>query len=292
MYTVRMNLSRRSLLGFAGAAVPLLAKKAKPFAKPLGVQLYTLRTIMPKDTEGTIKEIAAIGYKEVEVLQADMDKTVPLAKASGMTAPSGHFDANIILGKRTDVTWDQCVEQAKKNGLQYVVMPYIAPEARGDLDFYRALADKMNKAGEAVSKAGMQFCYHNHAFEFEGAQGKRPWDVLMERWDKKLVALEVDVFWVSVAGDTPSEFLRRYKGRVPLVHLKDKAFGTPVQFNERVHPNSFKEVGAGTLDFGMILRACQVAGVKHYFVEQDQSTNPLDSIKISFNKIRSMKIES
>lgn len=262
------------------------------FDRPLGVQLYTVRGTFPKDPEGVIKDIAKIGYKEAEVLQADLDRVMPLLKANGMNAPSGHFDGNIILGKRNDMTWNAAIGEAKKHGIHFMVMPYIAPSERGNLDFYRSLADKMNKAGGACKAAGLQFCYHNHAFEFQGNPGERPWDVLIERWDPKLVQLEVDVFWVGVSGQTPSEFLRKYASRVPLVHLKDEAFGTPVQFNETVPKHAFREVGTGTLDFRLILRACEAIGVRHYIVEQDQTPgNPVDSLRVSYNNIRKMNLK-
>jgi sugar phosphate isomerase/epimerase len=267
-----------------------LAKKTV-FNKPLGVQLYTVRSTFPQDPAGVIQAIAKIGYKEAEVLQANIDQVMPLLKDNGVTAPSGHFDTDIITGKRKDMTWQAAVDQAKKYGLKFVVMPYLAPEERGNLDSYRALADKMNRAAELCAAAGMQFCYHNHAFEFEGQAGERPWDVLNERWDKKLVHLEVDVFWVAVAGQNPSEFLRAYKGRVSLVHLKDEAFGTPTQFNERVAPSAFREVGTGTLDIPAILKACEAAGVQHYIVEQDQTHgNPVDSLRVSYNNLRKMVV--
>jgi sugar phosphate isomerase/epimerase len=286
-------MNRRSFFSGIFASVPALAKKKAAFDRPLGVQLYTVRSTFPNDPEGVIKAIAQIGYKEAEVLEADIDKVMPILKANGMTASSGHFDTALITGKRTDMTWDGAIEQARKYGLHYMVMPYIAPEERGNLDFYRSLADKMNKAAEACAKAGLQFCYHNHAFEFQGNEGERPWDVLNERWDKKLVQFEVDVFWVAVSGQTPSEFLRKYNNRVPLVHLKDEAFGTPVQFNERVPPGAFREVGTGTLDIPLILRACEAIGVRHYIVEQDQTKgNPVDSLRISYNNIRKMSLKS
>ncbi len=269
------------------------AKKKAGFDRPLAVQLYTVRTTFPKDPEGVIKAIAQIGYKEAEVLQATIDQVMPLLKENGMTAPSGHFDAGLITGKRTDMTWAAAIEQAKKYGLRYMVMPYIAPDERGNLDFYRGLAEKMNHAGEACAKAGMQFCYHNHAFEFAGEKGQRPWDVLTERWDKKLVQLEVDVFWVAVSGQNASEFVRQYAHRVPLVHLKDEAFGIPQQFSERVKPEAFKEVGTGLLDFPAIIRACEAAGVQHYIVEQDQTKgNPVDSLRLSYNNIRNLNLKS
>ncbi len=286
-------MNRRSFLSGILSSSALLAKKKAGFDRPLGVQLYTVRSIFPKDPEGVIKSIAQIGYKEAEVLQANIDQVMPLLKENGMTAPSGHFDTGLITGKRKDMSWEGAIDQAKKYGLNFMVMPYIAPEERGNLDFYRALADKMNHAGEACAKAGLQFCYHNHAFEFEGKKGERPWDVLNERWDKTLVHLEVDVFWVTVAGLSASEFVREYSKRVPLVHLKDEAFGTPQQFNERVKPEAFKEVGTGLLDFRAILRACEAAGVQHYIVEQDQTKgNPVESLRLSYNNIRNLSLKA
>ncbi len=285
-------MNRRSFLSGMLASSAAFAKAKPQFANPLGVQLYTVRNTFPNDPGGVIEAIAKIGYKEAEILQANIDQVMPLLQKNGMTAPSGHFDTDLITGKAKTGSWSGAIEQANKYGLKFMVMPYLAPAERGDLDSFRALADKVNKAGEACAKAGIQFCYHNHAFEFAGDAGKRPWDVLIERWDPKLVHLEVDVFWISVAGNTASEFLRRYKGRVDLVHLKDEAFGTPVQFNEQVPPGAFREVGTGTLDTPAMLRACRDIGVKHYIVEQDQTKgNPVDSLRVSYNNLRKINLK-
>jgi sugar phosphate isomerase/epimerase len=277
------RLFTATLLGVPAA---LTAASKPAWGKPLSVQLYTLRNTLPKDPEGVIKSLAQIGYREAEVLENHIDQIVPMLRANGMTAPSGHF----ML--KPGAAWEADVEKAKKHGLKYVVMPYVMPNARGGPDVYRKLADDMNAAGEVCAKAGIQYCYHNHSFEFEGKQGERPWDILMDRWDKKLVHLELDLFWISVAGMVPSEFVRQHAGRVPLVHLKDKAFGTPVQFHEKVAPYAFREVGTGMLEFPVILRACEAAGVKHYVVEQDQTTgDPLDSLRLSYNNLRAMKVK-
>jgi sugar phosphate isomerase/epimerase len=97
----------------------------------------------------------------------------------------------------------------------------------------------------------------------------------------------MDVFWVSVAGQDPVEMLKQYKGRVPLIHLKDKATGTAVQYDEKVPAATFKEVGSGSLDFLAVLRAAEAAGVKHYFVEQDQTPgDPVDSLRKSYEFLR------
>lgn len=285
-------MNRRSFVSGLLASSGAFAAAKPQFNKPLAVQLYTVRNTFPNDPAGVIQAIAKIGYKEAEVLQANIDQVMPLLQQNGMTAPSGHFDTGLITGKNTRSTWAAAIDQAKKYGLKFMVMPYLAPAERGNLDSYRALADKMNKAGEQCAKAGIQFCYHNHAFEFAGAEGQRPWDVLNERWDPKLVHLEVDIFWISVAGNTASEFLRRYKGRVDLVHLKDKAFATAVQFTEQVPPSAFLEVGTGTIDTPAVLRACQDIGVKHYIVEQDQTKgDPVDSLRMSYNNLRKMNLK-
>jgi sugar phosphate isomerase/epimerase len=263
------------------------------FDRPLGAQLYTVRNQLPHDAAAVIKAIAQIGYKEVEIGQPDIARLMPIIKDAGLTAPSGHYDLALVRGARKDMTWAQAIEQAKTNGLRYMIMSYIPPGDRGNADSYRAIADEMNRAGEACRQAGLQFGYHNHAFEFAGKGGERPWDILLSRWDPKLVALELDVFWLSVAGNVPSEVIRQQQGKVRLVHLKDKAFGTPVQYNEQVPPSAFREVGTGTLDFPAILRACEVAGVEHYIVEQDQTPgNPLSSLRLSYNNLRRMKIKA
>jgi sugar phosphate isomerase/epimerase len=148
----------------------------------------------------------------------------------------------------------------------------------------KALAEKLNHLGELCKKAGMQACYHNHAFEFAQAGDQTLFDILATNTDKKLVAIEADLFWVSVAGLDPVDFLKQHKGRVPLVHLKDKAQGTEQRFNEGVPRTAFKELGNGTLDFAAILKEAPGAGVKHYFVEQDQTPgDPLESLKQSWD---------
>jgi len=150
----------------------------------------------------------------------------------------------------------------------------------------KALAEKLNKAGEKCRAAGLSLCYHNHAFEFEPMDGTTRFQVLLDTLDKKLVGLELDVFWVSVAGRDPVEILKQTSGRVHLLHLKDKAQGTPVMYKESVPASTFKEVGHGTLDWPAILRAAESAGVQHYFVEQDQTPgDPVESLRQSYDYI-------
>jgi sugar phosphate isomerase/epimerase len=290
------NLSRRQWLASSlslAAAAPLLSA-AGP--RTIGVQLYTVRGTLMKDSDHVIKTISEIGYKEIEGAgRLDLITLLPLIKQYGMKAVSCHVETPLITGDwekykgMKQVPVEEAIESVKNAGVQYFTMAYIQPAARGDLDFYRKTADQMNHTGELCKKAGLQFAYHNHAFEFGGKAGERPIDIFRERLDKKLVALEMDVFWVSVAGTDPLQMLEEWKGRVALLHLKDKEKGTPVQYTESVPKTAFKEVGSGSLDFPAILKAAPGLGVKHYFVEQDQSAgDPLDSLRKSFEYLKTV----
>jgi sugar phosphate isomerase/epimerase len=145
--------------------------------------------------------------------------------------------------------------------------------------------------GAKVVQAGMKFGYHNHAFEFEGKPGERPIDIFVERFDPKIVNFQLDVFWVSVAGNDPVEWINRLKSRVISIHLKDKAASQPVVYKENVPKETFKEVGKGSLDFPAILRAAESVGVEYYLVEQDQTPgDPVDSLALSYQYLRGLSL--
>ncbi len=278
-------MNRRTWLGSAAAVLGLsrLASAAGSFQHALGVQLYTVRTVWKGHEDDELRRIAEIGYTELETTgENNLPSMAPAMEKYKLKAVSTH------LSDGANIT-SQAIDTAKQYGVQYLVYPYVPPNQRGSADGYRKLADQMNEAGRKCQEAGLTFCYHNHAFEFGGAQGERPIDIFNERLDKKLVNFEVDVFWVSVAGGDPVAFLKEHAGRVPLVHLKDKAPGTAVQYNENVPKGAFKEVGSGSLDFAAILKTAESVGVKHYFVEQDQTPgDPIDSLKKSYDYLRSL----
>jgi sugar phosphate isomerase/epimerase len=284
-------MDRRSwLLSAAGLSAASLAWGAG-FRHPLGAQLYTVRSVIGKAEDETLRRIGEIGYREVETTgRDDLDRIGPMLEKYKLKAVSTHLDSNMLSGGKT-ADLAPAIATAKKHGVEYLVFPYLPPSERGDADGYRKLADKLNDAGRQVHGAGLTFCYHNHAFEFGGKAGERPIDILNERLDKKLVNFELDLFWVSVAGNDPVAMLKLYKGRVPLVHLKDKLAGAPVQYDEKVSKETFKEVGSGSLDFPAILRTAEASGVKHYIVEQDQTPgDPVDSLAKSFKYLHSVKI--
>jgi len=275
-----MTSRREFMQAAAFAALSATARAAQ--LKAIGVQLYTVRSILPQKPAETLNAIRAIGYQEIEATWADYDKIRPMVQSAGLKPVSIHID-NTLMGKGDDEL-SKVADQVKAWGFQYAVYPYVPPNERGGADVMKAFADKLNRFGAKCHAAGIQFAYHNHAFESAPAGNQTLFQILIDSTDKKLVGFELDCFWLSVSGNDPTEFIKKLSGRVPLLHCKDKAQGTEQRFNEGVPRTAFKEVGNGVLDWPGILRAASAAGVQHYFVEQDQTPgDPLDSLRQSYN---------
>jgi sugar phosphate isomerase/epimerase len=275
-------LSRRHLIA-AGSLAALAPRGFARQLKTVGVQLYTVRDVLPKAPAATLRALDAIGYRECEPTYAQLSQFGAEIKATAMKPVSVHLDSAMV-SQGKDADFDKAIQLSKQYGITYAVFPYLPPAERTGLEGMRALADKLNRAGEKCRAAGLSLCYHNHAFEFDPKEGATPFQVLLERTDKQLVGLELDLFWVSVAGQDPLDWMSKLSGRVPLIHVKDKAKETPTGFTEAVPRTSFKEVGQGIVDWPKVLTAAEKAGVKHYIVEQDQTPgDPVESLRQSFN---------
>jgi len=283
--------SRRGFLKAAGlsSAAHVLAQAKTKSMGAIGVQLYTVRGVLGAKPVETLKAIDAIGYREVEVVGDTIDAIWPALKETNLKAVSVHLNSDLFLASRQNDLF-AAIDQAKAHGFQYAVFPYLPPPRRGGPDVYHRLAQDLNAAGSRCHRAGLKLCYHNHAFEFQPMGSVTPLQILMRETDPKLVSLELDVFWVSVAGHDPVALLATYAERIALVHLKDKAEGVPVQYKEDVPGSAFKEVGSGTLKFEAILRAASQADVKHFFVEQDSTPgDPIASLRKSYDYLRALK---
>jgi sugar phosphate isomerase/epimerase len=278
------TLSRRTFVAASAAAMALEAKQLKTF----GAQLYSLRTIIDKDPLAVLQGLEAAGYTEAEVIRANMDKIWSALKQTKLKPVSLHIDTQMFT-KDIDKL-NPTLDDAKQRGFSYVVCPYIAPQDRGGVDVIKKLADTLNQAGQRCKSAGIQLCYHNHAFEFEPVkEGGNLLDVLMKNTDPKLVGLELDIMWAKVGGVEPVKVFEQYKGRIPLVHMKNVKAGIGPQYNERVSREAFEEVGKGVIEIAPVLRAAEKAGAKHFFVEQDQTPgNPLDSLRGSAAYLKSL----
>lgn len=279
------ELNRRVFLGAAGASLAGLQGKS---LKAIGVQLYTLRSVLPQKPLEILKELEQIGYREAEVIGASLEAIWPSLTQTALKPVSVHLDTALFTTKQEQLP--AALDDAKKRGIEYAVCPYIAPKDRGGVEVIQRLAETLNKAGEKCRQSGMKLCYHNHAFEFEPAEGGTLLDVLMKNADAKLVSLELDIMWSTVAGVDPVSVLKKYKGRVALVHLKNVAAGIEKRYNEGVPRTAFKEVGDGVIDIPAVLKASTATGVKHFFVEQDQTPgNPVDSVRKSFEYLKKLE---
>lgn len=255
------------------------AKAAAGSLKTIGLQLYTVRKEMEKDVEGTLAKVASLGYQEVEFagyFNRPPAQLKTLLRQNGLAAPSAHINLNALKNE-----WQKTLEVAQAMGHHYLILGYLMANERTSLDDYKSLVELLNRAGEDCQKVGIQLGYHNHDFEFETMQGQRPYDYLLQHADAKRVKMEMDLYWITKAGQAPEKYFARYPGRFELFHVKDMD-NTPKQ--------SFTEVGRGVIDFKKIFQQAKKAGVKHYFVEQDQTpASPFDSIKISYDYLSQLK---
>jgi sugar phosphate isomerase/epimerase len=278
------SISRRSLLTAAAASAASLYGRAIP---TVGVQLYTVRRVLPKKPLETLKAIEEIGYREVECTADHLDDIWPSLKQTSLKAVSVHLNEQFFIHEPDKLP--AALDDAKKHGFEYVVCPWIDPRDRGGVEMIRKLGATLNSAGEQARKAGMRLCYHNHAFEYQTTPDGRLLDVLMKTTDPKLVSLELDVMWARVAGVDPVSVLKQYGDRIPLVHLKNVSRTTPQRFNEEIPRAAFHDLSDGAVDIPAVLRAAKEAGVKHYFVEQDETPgDPLDSLRKSFLYLESL----
>jgi sugar phosphate isomerase/epimerase len=172
-------------------------------------------------------------------------------------------------------------------GHQYLVNPYIDDDIRKGPDGWKRAAETFNRAGEASQKAGIQFAYHNHWFEFAPVNGKLPYDILLEECDPKLVKMEMDLCWITIAGQNPLKYFDKYPGRFPLVHVKDWTKGADGKLGEK--DGKMTDVGSGAIDWKGIFAQSKKAGIEHYFVEHDEPTSPLESLTNSYKYLHDLR---
>jgi len=288
-------ITRRSFIkstAFASAGL-FMASSFKYKSSYIGLQLYTVRDAMQQDPHSTLAKVAQIGYNSVEgatytgsqkFYGMDAKEFAQVLKQHGLIMPSSHYrlGEEKTNGEETKGTllhdWDKAVEDAATVGIKYMVCAYLSEEERGGIDHYKQLAEQFNKSGETCKKVNIQFCYHNHDFEFVEQNGQMPYEILLNNTDKDLVKMEMDIYWVSKAKHDPITLMNQHPNRFPLWHVKDMD-NTPAQ--------AFTEVGSGVIDFKKIFTHADKAGLKYFFVEQDKCPgSPFDSITKSYNYIR------
>jgi len=244
----------------------------------VGLQLYTVRNEMANSVERTLHQVAQIGYKEVEFagyFNRPARSIRQLLDRNGLKSPSAHVGLDVL---RTG--WHRTLGEAEAMGQKWLVVPSLAEPDRNSLDALKRTAEVMNRAGQDAKTYKIRVGYHNHAFEFEQVEGRRIFDVLLDETDPEYVDFELDLYWITRAGGDPFDYFRRYPGRFPLLHVKDSG-GAPD------HPMT--EVGKGTIDFAAIFRAQRLGGFQHYYVEHDNPTDPMSSVRTSYRYLDSLE---
>jgi sugar phosphate isomerase/epimerase len=282
--------SRRTFLKAAGAltTAALLdagSLAAAPVNLPIGLQLYSVRNLLPKDFDGTLHQLSAAGYREVEAA-GYYNRTAKEFRHSmdeaGLRCVSTHHPLGVLQPQL-----DALIEYGHELGLDYMICSSAMrrdPNAKGplDLDDWRWVAGEFNRIGEKVKAAGMTFGYHNHIPEFGSENGVVFYDELMHKTDPKLVVFELDCGWISASGHDPVKYLKKAPERFPLLHVKDMARGANGKFHSVV-------MGQGVVDYHPIFRAA--TGLKHYFIEQEEfDIDPMEALRLDAEYMRKFSL--
>lgn len=249
--------------------------------KTLAIQLYTVRDSISENLEKTLERLANLGFTELEIYGYNgtffgktRNEFQSVLKNVGLKVISSHHTTGILHSDQGTLlkNWEKSVEDLHFIGSQYMVCSYLFPEER-NFENYQKLPELLNKSGEITKKAGIQFAYHNHDFEFEKFDDSRNiYDFILENTSSDLVKMELDLYWISKAGIDPLVYFEKYPKRFPLWHIKDMKAKT----------KDFTEIGNGIIDFERIFDAQKQAGLQHWFLEQDSSDKDIfESIKIS-----------
>ncbi|MFI5245017.1 MAG: sugar phosphate isomerase/epimerase family protein [Gemmatimonadales bacterium] len=276
--------TRRTFLQTLGvaataAALPrdLLAASRVAKLDAVGLQLYTVRSRMSQDVEGTLAKVAEIGYREVEfagyynhepaALRATLDRLK-------LTSPSCHIGLDNV-----ETGFDATAAAAKTIGHKWLVVASVPGRFFQSVTSLKELAQRFNAVGKRAKDAGLRFGYHNHNVEFKAVEGTIPLELLLAETDPALVDFEMDVYWVTKGGGDPFALVDKFPGRFHLLHAKD-ASGPPAQ--------EMRDVGSGVIEWKKLLGERRKAGIEHVFVERDDAPDPVASITSSYNFLHNL----
>lgn len=252
--------------------------------KEFGIQLYTLRSLMPKKPKHVLKKLSEYGYNTIESYEGSE------GMFWGMT--NKEFKAYMdelnmkIVSSHTNIDQDleRKAAEAAEIGMEYIVCPSVGPQK--SMDAWKGITDKFNAAGETCKKEGIKFAYHNHAYTFKAFSGMIPHAYLMENTDPELVKYEMDIYWVVTGQADPIDYLKKYSGRFTLCHVKDRLK------DARADETSASCVpGTGQIDFPKILKVAKENGMEHFILEQERydNTTPLGAAEAGANYLKDFK---
>jgi sugar phosphate isomerase/epimerase len=291
--------SRRNFLKSASAATIWSAgvgSSVRAYAQglnlPLGLQLYSVRELLPVDFDGTLRKIGGLGYREVEAAgfyQHDAKDVKRAMHQANLKCVSGHYPSDTL-----HQNFQAILDFHKELGAEYIICSspgFRTPKAGGNgraltMDDWRWNADEFNSFGAKASAVGLKFGYHNHIHEFAITDGMVPYVELIKRTDPSHVTLELDCGWVIVAGASPQEYLHKYPSRITMLHVKD--FKRPSSLTAGADAYKPTELGRGFIDYGPIFEeAAKANNIKHIFVEQEGFDVPAEeSLRIDAEYVR------
>ena len=272
-------MHRRSFLAALGlaACAPRIAVTPSRRLKRVGIQLYSLRDDARRDLEGTLANIATIGYKDVELLGSMDNFGMPPTRLrsvldrNGLSAPSTHVGGNAL----NDL--DRQLDDANTLGHRYLTVASLPITGPRTVDEYRRWADRLNEAGRRARQRDVWIAFHNHANDFTRDNGAIPYDALIERTDPDVVRMQLDTGNLAMAGLDPHEYMRRYGSRYWSFHIKDVP---------QLSASHDVELGKGVIDFRRLLASTDRIDEKHLFVEQETYPGaPLESMRRDFEFI-------
>jgi sugar phosphate isomerase/epimerase len=272
--------------GLAGGAtaVPARAEElagAEQAKRPIppsgiGMHLYTMRTPLAQDFEGTLAQLAAIGYATVGVSGRhghDAAQIRGMLDRTGLKAVLEHVGYETITNGR----WEQALEDIRTLGGKWIVIPSL-PGSMLSPTGYREAARRFNEAGLAARRAGLKLLFHNHEPDHRIVDGELLYDILVNETDPALVGFELDLYWAAKGGGDPARYFREHPRRFPALHVKDMA-----------PDGDFADVGSGVLDFEAMFRYARRGGVKQWLVEHDRPADPFQSARNSYTYLANLR---
>ncbi len=250
-----------------------------------GAQLYTVRefTNTIEDVEETLKKVADIGYKAVQISgfgPVDMGEVANICEGEGLDVAATHKG---WASFKDDL--DAVIEEHKIMGCKHPAIGGLKSEYNRNKDGVKRFIDELIPVAEKLKEAGMDFSYHNHSHELIQYDGKTWLGMLYEQAPKDILKAEIDTYWIQAGGGDPAQWIRMCSGREPLVHFKDMVVSPEKE-------TRFAEVGEGNLNWEAIVEACENGGVEYALVEQDNcyERDPFESLAISYRNMKEMGI--
>lgn len=287
MTTRRDFITMSALAAGCVVSFPKSAFSQDPGPLNYGVQLFMVRRQAPTDLAGVLKSIHDIGFTQIELYPVVYDHPAAELKKivddSGLGLVSAHFDY---------ADFPQRIEYGKALGLKYMVCPMLPKDQWTSAAGFEKAANDFNQWGSRVNDAGMKFVFHNHCYEFKPQEGGLTgWQTLMGSTDPTLVNLELDIYWLTQAGQNPSRMLKDYRERVKLIHLKDRTAGAPIGYDPGPDGDHFTELGKGTIDWQRLLTQARWQGIRYAYLDQDDTAGPvMASMAESFAYLKNLGI--